>query len=142
MIRASLGDDPTFTGGTPALTEAMKETFVVELYAEGESVTADTSIGTSFRMPWAGTITNVRAATGVASDTGPIVVDVNEEAGTLLGTKLSIDQDELTSTTATTPHTITDTTLADDALVTFDVDSGGANAEGPFTVTLYITRSG
>lgn len=141
LIRASLGDDPSYTGGTPAFEAAYQEVFVVELYAEGESVAADTSLGTSFRMPWPGTITGLRAATGVASDTGPIIIDVNEAGGTLLSTKLTIDQGELTSTAAATPPVISDTVLADDALIEFDVDNGGANAEGPLTVTLYITRS-
>lgn len=141
LVKASLGPDPSYTGGTPAFEAAYEETFVVELYAEGESVAADTSLGTSFRMPWPGTITNLRAATGVASDTGPIIIDVNEANTSLLSTKLTIDQGELTSTTAATPPVISDTVLADDALIEFDVDNGGANAEGPLTVTLYITRS-
>lgn len=141
MVRASLGPDPSYSGGTPAFEAAYEEVFVVELYAEGESVAADTSLGTSFRMPWPGTITNLRAATGVASDTGPIIIDVNEAGGSLLSTKLTIDQGELSSTTAATPAVISDTVLADDALIEFDVDNGGANAEGPLTVTLYITRS-
>ena len=142
VVRSSLGPDPTYTGGTPAFDAAFQETFVVELYAKGETVAEDVALGTSFRMPWAGTITDVRAAVGVASDTGPIVIDVNKEGGSLLGTKLSIDEAELTSTTATTPHTISQQLMSDDALVTFDVDSAGANAEGPLTVTLYITRNG
>lgn len=141
LIRASLGDDPSYTGGTPVFEAAYQEVFVVELYSEGETVAADTSLGTSFRMPWPGTITGLRAATGVASDSGPIIIDVNEEAGSLLSTKLTIDQGELSSTTAATPPVISDTLLADDSLITFDVDNGGANAEGPLTVTLYITRS-
>lgn len=147
LVKASLGPDPSYTGGTPAFTAAYQETFVVELYAEGEAVETDTSLGTSFRMPWAGTITDVRASVGVASDTGPIVIDVNEggtvasPGASILSTKLSIDEGELTSYTASTPHVISDNSFADDALVTFDVDSAGANAEGPLTVTLYITRS-
>lgn len=147
LIRASLGDDPSYTGGTPAFTAAYQETFVVELFAEGETVSADTSLGTSFRMPWAGTITDVRAAVGVPSDTGPIVIDVNEggtvaaPGASILSTKLSIDEGEYTSFTASTPHVISDNSFADDALVTFDVDSAGANAQGPLTVTLYITRA-
>lgn len=147
LVKASLGPDPSYTGGTPAFEAAYQEVFVVELYAEGESVSADTSLGTSFRMPWAGTITDVRASVGVASDTGPIVIDVNEggtvasPGASILSTKLSIDEGELTSYTASTPHVISDNSFADDALVTFDVDSAGANAEGPLTVTLYITRS-
>ena len=141
LVKASLGPDPSYTGGTPAFEAAYEETFVVELYAEGETVAADTSLGTSFRMPWAGTITNCRAAVGVASSSGAITIDVNEESGTLLSTKLTIDQGELTSTTAATPPVISDTVLADDALIEFDVDNGGSSAEGPLTVTLYITRS-
>jgi hypothetical protein len=47
-----------------------------------------------------------------------------------LGTKLSIDAGETTSTTADAAATITDTALADDAQITIDIDQVGSTIAG------------
>ncbi|MEM7311349.1 MAG: hypothetical protein AAF682_32080 [Planctomycetota bacterium] len=84
----------------------------------------------TFRMPYAFTLSGVRASLTTASSSGVVTVDVNEGGSSVLSTKLSIDQGESTSTTAATPAVISDAALADDTEITIDVDAAGAGAAG------------
>ena len=97
--------------------------------------TTDLTTGTSkvrFRMPYAFTLTAVRASLSTAQASGStFTVDINENGTTILSTKLTIDNTEKTSTTATTPPIISDSSLADDAEITIDIDQvGTAGAKG------------
>lgn len=87
----------------------------------------------TMRMPFAMTVTAVRASVNTVSSSGVVTVDINEGAGagtTILSTKLTIDASEFTSTTAATPAVISDAALADDAQITFDIDTAGTGAKG------------
>lgn len=84
----------------------------------------------TFRMPHALTLTAVRASLSTASSSGIPTVDINEGGSTILSTKLTIDASEKTSTTAAVPAVISDTALADDAEITFDIDVAGTGAKG------------
>jgi hypothetical protein len=84
-------------------------------------------------MPYAFTLTAVRASlTTAGSTSGVTTIDINEGASSILSTKITIDQGELTSTTAATAPVISDASLADDAKITIDIDglSGGASETG------------
>lgn len=95
----------------------------------------------TIRMPHAMTLTAVRASLSTASSSGVVIVDINENGSTIMTTnKLSIDASEKTSTTAATAATLTDTTLADDSEITFDIDAAGTGAKG-LKVWLIGTRS-
>jgi len=76
----------------------------------------------TFRMPYAFTLTAVRASVTTAPVWSTIIVDINESWSTILSTKLTIDASEKTSTTAATPAVISDSALADDAEITVDID--------------------
>jgi len=105
---------------------------VVLAVAVSDETTAITT-GTAkvtFRMPFAMTLTAVRASLAVASSSGLPTFDINEGGSTILSTKLSIDASEKTSTTATTAAVISDTALADDAEITIDIDVAGTGAKG------------
>jgi len=96
----------------------------------------------TFRMPHAMTLTAVRASVGTAPTGSTLVVDINEGGASILGTKLSIDATEKTSTTAASAATITDATLADDAEITIDIDQIGSTIAGAgLKVTLIGTRA-
>jgi hypothetical protein len=84
----------------------------------------------TFRMPFAMTLTAVRASLSTASTSGLPTFDINEGGTSILGTKLSIDANEKTSTTAASAATITDSALADDAEITIDIDVAGTGAKG------------
>jgi hypothetical protein len=81
-------------------------------------------------MPAAMTVTAVRASLNVASSSGLVTIDINEGGVSILSTKLTIDANELTSTTAATPPVISDSALADDAEITIDIDGAGTGAKG------------
>jgi hypothetical protein len=97
---------------------------------ETTALTTGTAKAT-FRMPHAMTLTAVRASVGTAPVGSTIIVDINEGGSTIMTTnKLSIDASEKTSTTAATPAGITDSTLADDAEITIDIDQIGSSTAG------------
>jgi hypothetical protein len=104
---------------------------VVAASDETTAITAGTAKIT-FRMPRAVTLTAVRASLTTAQASGSIfTVDINEGGTSILSTKLTIDNTEKTSTTAATPPVISDTSLADDAEMTIDVDQiGNGTAKG------------
>lgn len=109
---------------------------------ETTALTTGTAKAT-FRIPYAMTLTAVRASlTGAGSTSGTTTIDINESGTTVLSTKLTIDAGEKTSTTAATPAVISDSALADDAEITIDIDavSGGADETG-LKVWLIGTRA-
>ena len=95
--------------------------------------TTDLATGTAvatFRMPYAFTITDVRASVTTAPTGSVLTVDINEGGATILSTKLTIDATEKTSTTAATPAVVSDAALADDAEITIDIDGIGLTVAG------------
>lgn len=96
----------------------------------------------TFRMPYAFTLTSVRASLTTAQSSGSIfTVDINEGGTSILSTKLTIDNTEKTSTTATTAAVISDTALADDAEITIDIDQIGDGTAKGLKVVLIGTRT-
>lgn len=84
-----------------------------------------------FRMPYAMTLTAVRASLTTAQTGGSIItIDINENGTTVLSTKITIDDNETTSTTAATPPVISDSALGDDAIITVDIDQVGTSPAG------------
>jgi hypothetical protein len=110
-----------------------KATFPVLLgFALSDETTALT-VGTAkltARAPFAFTLTAVRASLTTASSSGIPTFDINESGTTILSTKLTIDANEKTSTTAATAAVISDSAIADDAELTFDIDVAGTGAAG------------
>lgn len=95
--------------------------------------TTDLAVATGVltkRMPFAMTLTEVRAEVNTAPVGSTITVDINETGATILSTKLTIDVSEKTSVTATAPAVISDANLADDAEITFDIDQVGSTTPG------------
>ena len=108
---------------------------------ETTALTAGTAKVT-FRMPYAMTLTAVRASVTTAPTGSTLVVDINEGGTSILSTKLSIDATEKTSTTAATAAVISDSALADDAEITIDIDQiGGTIAGAGLKVTLIGIRA-
>jgi len=102
-------------------------------FAAGDEDT-DIETGTAkitFRMPFAFTLTEVRANLKTAPTDNPAIFDINESGISILSTKLSVDIGEKTSETAVTPPVISDANLADDAEITVDFDQVGTVGAGP-----------
>lgn len=83
----------------------------------------------TLRLP-ACTVLAVRASLTTVSSSGNPTFDINKGVTSILGTKLSIDSGEKTSTTAASAATITDSSIADDAEITVDIDTAGTGATG------------
>ena len=96
---------------------------------ETTALTTGTAKAT-FRMPFAFTLTGVRASVTTAPTGSVLTVDINEGGVSILSTKLTIDATEKTSTTAATPAVISDASLADDAEITIDIDTVGSTIAG------------
>lgn len=103
----------------------LTESFIVACSDEATALTTGTAKVT-LRIPYAFTVTAVRASLTTAQTSGSIfTVDINEGGTSILSPKLTIDNTEKTSTTATTVAVISDASLADDAEITFDIDQVG-----------------
>lgn len=109
------------------------ESIIIACSDETTALTAGAAKVT-FRMPYAFTLSAVRASLTTAQASGNIfTVDINTQGSpaSILSTKLTIDNGEKTSATATTTAVISDTTLADDDEVTIDIDTiGDGTAKG------------
>jgi hypothetical protein len=121
-----------------------QETAAVDIQAACSDETTALTTGTAkvtFRMPYAMTVYEVRASLTTAQASGSIfTVDINESGTSILSTKLTIDNTEKTSVTATTPPVISDTALADDAEITVDIDQIGNGTAKGLKITLIGVR--
>lgn len=105
------------------------ESIIVALGDETTAITVGAGKVT-MRMPYAFKLTAVRASLTTASTAGTPTIDINEGGASILSTKLTIDVNEKTSVTAATAPVISDSDLADDAELTFDIDVAGTGAAG------------
>jgi len=100
--------------------------FAVRLIAAGTDLATDTTVGGDYRISdQAITVVDVGAWVDTAAATGSnlLTVDIHEAGTTIMTTnKITIDVGEKTSETAATPPAVTDTAIAADAIVTFDID--------------------
>lgn len=120
---------------------AKAEYLTIACSDESTALTAGTAKIT-FCMPYAMTLTSVRASLSTAQTSGSIfTVDINESGSSVLSTKLTIDNAEKTSTTASTAPVISDSNLADDAEITIDIDQIGDGTAKGLKVTLIGTRA-
>lgn len=120
-------------GGMTGTGKALRESAEIML-ALGDETTAITTgnAKVSIRAPFAMTLDQTpRASLVTASSSGNPTFDINIAGTSIFDTqKLQIDQNEATSTTAGATPTLTTTTIADDALITVDIDTAGTNAAG------------
>ena len=114
----------------------------IQLAASDETTALTTGTGkVTFRMPYAMTLTDIRASLSTAQASGTIfTVDVNQGGSSIISTKITIDNTEKTSTTAATPPVISTSALTDDAEITIDIDQIGDGTAAGLKVTLIGTR--
>ena len=84
----------------------------------------------TFRMPYAFTLTDVRASVNTAPVGSSVIVDVNENGASIFSTEVSIDTTEKTSVTAAVPAVISDPDLAEDSEITIDISQIGSTTAG------------
>lgn len=116
------------------LTEVLGQGLEVWEYAISDETTALTT-GTAkltTRARHAMKVLGVRASLSTASSSGNPTFDVNVGGVSIFSTTLTIDASEKTSVTAAVPAVLTGVPLAiaDDAEITFDIDTAGTGATG------------
>ena len=106
--------------------------FIIACSDESTALTTG-SAKVSFRMPYAFVFTagegGIRASCNQAPTGAILTVDVNEAGSTILSTKLTIAIGSTTSVGGTAP-VISDVNLADNALMTIDIDQIGSSNPG------------
>lgn len=112
--------------------------FEFALSDETTAITTGTAKLT-WRAPFAFTVKDLRASLATVSSSGIPTVDINEAGTTIISTKLTIDANEKTSTTAAAAYVLSDSSIADDAEITFDIDVAGTGATG-LKVKIYYTK--
>ena len=81
-------------------------------------------------MPYSYTLDEVRASlTGAGGSSGTTTIDINEAGSTILSTKITIDYGDTTSVGASAAPVISDTSLADNAVMTIDIDALTGDAD-------------
>ena len=81
-------------------------------------------------MPYGYTLDSVRASlTGAGGASGTTTIDINEAGSTILSTKITIDYGDTTSVGASAAPVISDTALADNAVMTIDIDALTGDAD-------------
>lgn len=94
----------------------------------------------TFRVPYAMTLTEVRASLSVSQYSGNIVtVDINNNGASILSTKITIDNMEYTSVLAVTQPVISSASLVDDSEITIDIDQVGDGSAKGLKITLIGT---
>jgi hypothetical protein len=125
------------------VANAINDIVVVEsiIIAASDETTALT-VGTnkvSFRMPYAFTLTDVRASLNTAQVSGnTFTVDVKtgDTPVSILSTKITIDNTQFSSVTANTAAVISTPALADDERITVDIDQVGNGTAAGLKISL------
>lgn len=123
--------DPTVPLGVATKQLIDKQAEVVA-FAVSDEETAITTGATkiTFRMPFAMTLTAIRASFATAGTTAS-TIDVNLNGVTVMAvTKLTVDANEKTSETAAVEEVISVSALTDDGEITVDIDTAGTGAKG------------
>ena len=141
-LKTELGSGPK--GGAADLTARLANdaTLIVAISDETTAITPAANDVLTFRMPFAMTLTEVRGSLVSACTTGTFTIDIHNSGTTIMTTnKITIDATEKTSETAATGPTLTDTALADDAIISIDIDNEGDGTATGAKVTLIGTRA-
>jgi hypothetical protein len=125
------GDETTAT-----LKTKINETLAYACSDETSNLTVGVKI--TFRMPFAFTLSEVRASLNDAPTISSLITDIKEGGVSILSTLLSIDATEKTSTTAATPAVISDINLADDAEMSINITQIGSGNAGKGLKVLLI----
>jgi hypothetical protein len=123
---------------TPAV---VKQFLIVALTDESSAIGSIATDVMTFRMP-ASTLTSsplgMRISLNTATTTGIVTVDVNVNGSTILSTKLTIDATEKTSDTAAAAAVISTSAIADDDIISVDIDGiGDGTAKGLKLTMIY-----
>jgi hypothetical protein len=103
--------------------------FIVSLTSETGDLTVADNLA-QIRMPFAFTLTEVRAFVNTAPTGAALTFDITQGGSTILSTLITIDVSEKTSESAATPPVISTSALTDDAIIGFNCDVIGSSTAG------------
>ena len=118
------------TDGSNTTLHKHKRTIQLRLLDKDTSHTVSNSIGGDFRFTQAMTVTGVSCYFDTAGTDSVTTLDINEAGTTILSTKLTVDATEKTSETAAAPAVISDSVIAANAIITFDLDGIASGTAG------------
>lgn len=117
----------------------------IPIAASDETTPLVVSVAMTFRMPYAFTLSKIKASLTTAQATdgagGIFTIDVKEGGSSVFSTLLTIDNTHKTSATATTPAVISDPALADDAEMTIEITQIGDGTAAGLKVYLIGTAT-
>ena len=127
-IQATGGDTNigiTLTPKGAGIVKGELKRFMVRLTGNTTDNAVATTVGGDYRISnRAITLKSIGAYVDTAGTTGTMTIDVNEAGTTIMTTnKITLDTTEKSSETAATAPALTDTAIAADAIITFDVDA-------------------
>lgn len=138
QIQATGGDTDISLSLVPkgaGIVKGELKRFAVRLLGSTTDTATGNAIGGDYRISnRAITVKAVGMYVDTAGTTNLTTVDINEAGTTILSTKITIDSTEKSSETAATPPVISDSAIAADAIVTFDVDAVHTTAAKGLTV--------
>ena len=137
-LRTALSDE--VGTGAAVFLGGQTDTWIIACSDETTDLTTGTAKVT-FLAPYAATVTAIEASVTTAPTGSSLVVDVNEAGTTLMSTnKCTIETGETSTLTATTPPGETDTSIAQWAVITVDIDSVGSTTPGK-GLKVYISHT-
>jgi len=108
----------------------------IQVACSDETTPLTTGVKVTFRMPYAMTLTSVRANLTTAPTASSLILDIKENGTSVLSSLLTLAIGSETSTSTA----ISDASLADDAKITINITQAGGVAAG-LKVTLIGTRA-
>lgn len=122
-------DDSAFGARKVKVAALASKEYCVAMSDQSTALTTGNTKANLF-LPAGATVKAVRAYVNTAPTGSTLTVDINEAGSTILSTKLTIDASEKTSGTAATAAVISDTAIAANAELTFDIDQVGSTIAG------------
>jgi hypothetical protein len=108
----------------------IKEYAVLVCSDKGVDIVAGVDVERLDSMPFAGTLTGLKAAVLVAPTGAPIIIDVLKNGVSMLSTKIYIDAGTTSSTASTTQYVISTATIAINDKISINIDQPGATIAG------------
>ena len=118
-------------GGATLATIASLRQESFMLACSDETTALTTGVKVTFRMPYAFTLTSVKASVTTAPTTSDLIVDIDDSGSSIFTTDLlTIDDGDTTSVGSGTTPNITDASLAADAVIVIDITQIGSGTAG------------
>jgi len=118
-------------------TAAKSESLIIP--ASDNTTALTTGIKFTFYMPYAMTLTDIKASVLTAPTDATLIVDVHEAGTTIMSSdKLEIETTELHTKDATDQPVLSDTTLANNAKIEIEIDQIGSSVAGAGLVVYLI----